>query len=193
MIVFGQRTGRFFLEPYYWCLPLLIIQSHAQKWVRAVKHVVVLQGFLLIPFVAFLGYVIGPGIISNAGRERLMSTAASFYDESRWMRDVLPVGAVICTDVRSRALLRHRVFPIEYLYFTDFRDRAQAARFEHLVFKKYQVSYLVLSPAGSSGVVKWRCADSLVAGPVVFKTGARNPYNRQSYKASIYTAQCGSK
>jgi hypothetical protein len=189
MAVFGQRTARFFLEPYYWCLPVLIIEASTRRWVRMVSSAVAIQAFLLIPFVGFLCKVLGEGIISDSGRERLMSSAASFYDESRWAREVLPRDAVVCTDIRSRALLPCKVFPIEYLYFTDFRDSVQVTRFLELMYRKYKVNYLVISPQGPSGVVRWRCSDSLIAGPVIFNTGTRNPYNKQPYKAFIYTVR----
>lgn len=189
IVAFGQRTARFFLEPYYWGLPILIAESGRRRWLRAVGGAVVLQFFLLIPFVSFLCIVMMPGIASNSGRARLMSAAASFYDESRWMEGLVPRDAVVCTDIRSRALLHHKLFPIEYLYFTDFKDSAQVARFEDLLYRKYKVRYLVLIHQGSSGVAIRDYADSLIAGPITFYTGTRNPYNRQAYKAFIYSVR----
>jgi hypothetical protein len=189
MVAFGQRTARFFLEPYYYSLPILIIESRNRIWIKAVSNVVVLQFFLLTPFVAYLCKVISPGAISDLERLRVMSSAASFFDEAQWMGEMTPRNAVVCTDIRSRSLLHNNLFPIEYVYFTDFKDSAQVARFEDLLFRKYKVSCLVLIHHGSSGVVIRDYAGSLIAGPVTFYTGTRNPQNRQPYKAFIYSVR----
>jgi hypothetical protein len=189
MVLSGQKAARFYVEPYYWSLPILLVAVNKRLKGDTLSAGGIAQFFLLLPFVAFSFFTLGSGIVSDSGRIRLMTKSASFYEEAQWAKHHIPAGAVICTDIRSRALLSHEVFPIEYMYFTQFKDSAQAKYFDYLFYEKYKVTHLLLTDNGITKAVLDRYAGTLLSGPDTFKAATRNPYNRSSYRTFLFAVK----
>lgn len=181
----APRVSRFFLEPFLWCFPLLLLaQSEVIR--RLSVTIAKLQFVVIFPLLLLFFYASAPAVFSNAGREAFLNKNASFYQESRWLKKALPQDAVICTDIRSRALLAHKSFPIEYLYFTSFSDSVQRRHFDSLFYQEYKVGYLVLAEQGLSGKIRKLYGGARIAGPFTFNSGSRNPWNRQEVSVSVY-------
>jgi len=177
MLLQGQRTARFFLEPYYWCLFLFATISTIPKWISYTIQAVKLQFVVLVPLILFSAYRLAPGIVSDKQRKNVMAAYAVGYEQAKWIEETVPVDAMICTDIRSRALLSRKYFPLEYMN----TDTATLREMLH----RYKVNYLVLidNPKQHKKILAFR--GELIATKE-FTKATRNPLNKKQYTFSIY-------
>lgn len=183
-IGFGQKTARFFVEPYLWMLPVVLLNAASQKTGKYVLKLGVAQFLLLLPFIAFSFYLLVPGIVSGNLREKVLVRSAYGYAESRWLDKVLPQDARIATGLRSRAWLPRPFFPKEYLYL-PMKDSNRTAKMDSML-KAYRINYLVLEDGTGLEKFKTQYAGTIVAGPEKFTLATRNPFNSSSYELVVY-------
>lgn len=183
ILLLGQKTSRFFLEPLFWLLPIVFfeLKNHPQK--KLLFNLFSVQFYLLLPFVLVAFFVLGRGLWSNAYREKLMSETASYYRESVWINEFLPQKANIATDIRSRSLLKMNSIPFEYIFFYQPKD---STKMQQLLYEKYKIDYLVLSDEMNNLEFKKHFAGKIIAGPKTFETATRNPFNKKTYQVCIY-------
>lgn len=174
--VSGQKTARFFLEPYYWSVCIFLGVAISSNWLKYLRGLIVWQFVLVLPLIVLSAGLLIPGIVSDNGRDAVMNKYAAGYAECKWIDNTIPKDAVILTDIRSRALLPRRYMPIEYMR-TDSSTLATA-------LQKYHVAYLIL--AESKGL---RSIDTFKGEKIAsaqFNKAARNPLNKATYILSIY-------
>jgi hypothetical protein len=182
--VFGQKSSRFFYEPYLWMLPLFVIQAQQVKWAKYFAVAGQLQLLLLIPFVLFGASILAPGLISDKGREAVMSSYTPGYKESKWIDSILPADAKICGDLRSKSLLSRPYVPNEYLLFTRANDSTQIQNLDRML-DEYRTEYIILPGSKRFDGIRQRYAGELI-GSSSFSYATRNPFNRRTYVLSIY-------
>jgi hypothetical protein len=186
-IFFGQATARFFVEPYFWLLPVFVWSLPSCKAYLYVARVQVVQLFLLFPFIAYSAYLLVPSLLGNRQRERLLLNSAFGYAETRWMEAVIPTNKVIATSVRSRAFLPRPYFPREYLAIGT-SNALKEKKVDSLI-RSYNVQYVIAIPGADADRFISRHNGFLIAGPRVFKAATRNPYNSRKYQLAIYKLQ----
>lgn len=180
----GQRTARFFLEPFLWSLVLFftVATLKVKEWISKlarVQNLIVLPGFLL------LLYTLLPGILSDKDRDRMMYKCALGYAHSKWLDSILYKNDCILTDVRSRSLLHQTVFPIEYKQYGFLLDKKYPDSLSRMI-KKYNVSYFVVHEPSS--IIKSQQAHIVtkVVGPIMLPNAVRNPFNTRMLPYVIY-------
>lgn len=183
IILGGQKTSRFFLEPLFWLLPLAFVElkNHPKK--RIIFNYFSFQFYLMLPLVLVASVDLGWGLSSNAARENLMQKSSSYYEESKWVNEFLPKSAHIATDIRSRSFLKIESLPFEYIFFYQAKD---STKMSQLLKEKYKTDFLVLSDEVNNLDFKKQFAGKLIAGPKKFKTATRNPFNKKEYQVSVY-------
>jgi len=181
----GQSAPRFFLEPVLWSLPLALGGTHSVPGFKYFNIALKLQLLILIPFIGFGIYSLGPSLLSNEWRETILTRSSDGYSESIWINKVVPPEATICVGSRSRAFLSRKYFPWEYLFFSSLKNQKEAALLDFKLRKQYKVDYLVL-PVSDFQELKKRYAGTIVAGPKKFRAAVRNPLNSTEYEMIIY-------
>lgn len=181
----GQKTSRFFLEPFIWLLPFFLPQARrflAARWLVAAG---IVQFLLLIPFYGYAAFLLGRGILSDGQRHTLLSSSASGYEAAMWIDTTLPKDAVIATEVRSRCLLSQQHFPLEYMSFSNYGNARSMQLLDSMVYNQYKVQYIILSNDSTlRGFAARYAGDTL--SKRLFLSATRNPFNRVSVPLTIY-------
>lgn len=179
-VVLGQKTGRFFMEPYLWVLPIFLSELQERKWFRYLVIGGQLQFFLLLPMLGYAAIEFGRGSLSDKQRINVLTRHSSGYAESKWIDSLLPSDAVIATTIRSRALLPHPYFPKEYFYLMGMNQKM----FDSLLLQTYKVNYLVI-PDGMANT-KFKGYHIKKIATRSFPYATRNPFNSGQYNLSIF-------
>lgn len=183
-IIAGQSTARFFVEPFLWALPLFFLHT-MPGWTRSISIIGKAQYLIMIPCFAFLLFVLLPGTFSNKQREQLMYHSALGYAHVRWLDSTLSEGNMILTDVRSRSLFHHPVFPVEYVLYAN-RLQKKYPDSLHSMMLHYKVKYLVLPDMQRFSLVKKNFAAEELKAPIDIPNAVRNPFNKKKISYCIY-------
>lgn len=179
-IISGQRTGRFFLEPYLWALPIFLSQSQNHKWFKYLALAAQLQFILLLPMFGYAAIELGRGSLSDKQRINVLTKHAAGYAESKWIDSLLPRDAVIATTIRSRALLPRPYFPKEYFYLMGVNQKM----FDSLLIQNYKVDYLVIPEVMANTKFKGYGLRKIASR--AFYSATRNPFNKSYYTLSVF-------
>jgi len=180
----GQKTARFFIEPYLWLLLPVLLHLSQKKWGKYALRMANVQLLLLLPVVLFSFYSLAPAILSNKLREKVLIRSSFGYAESKWLDEVLPAEARIATGLRSRAYLPTPFFPREYLYLGT--KRTELALQTKQMIQTYGINYLVLEKNEATEKLLTDYNAILYAGPKKFNIATRNPFNSAQYELAIY-------
>ena len=105
--VFGQSVARSFYEFILWIAVGLCLCSFQVVRERTTIKAIGFQG-IGVMIMAIIGiYTLSPGVLSLKLREQVMLRTAHQYQAIKWVNEILPEGAVVATDLRSVALLKH--------------------------------------------------------------------------------------
>jgi hypothetical protein len=185
IIVLGQSTSRFFLEPLMWAIPLILTSVASTHFFRLLFILARLQIVVVAMFLMFGVYYLSPSIISTKLRAKVMERSSEGYAESLWLNETLPKDARIVFANRSRAFLSRPFMPWEYLYFSQMDGSENIQKLRHKMTAQYGINYLVL-PAQGFDKFKKEFAGELVYGPKKFMQATRNPFNSTEYELSVY-------
>lgn len=187
----GQTTARFFLEPYLWVAAAVA----GSTWSRG-KNLLVwglgLQAALMVALASFAAVRLLPGALSPGLRDRVMSQNANGYAEARWMGEVLPPEAVIVADMRSRALLPRPFAVLEMYGDPRIPSEVRRRRICEEVTARRVTALVVGRPPAESELVQVVGAARLLAGPAYFRAATRNPWNAgAAYRAFAFAVDGG--
>lgn len=185
ILIFGQASSRFLLEPVFWSIPLFMTVYNDHKYFKYVIFTARLQLLIVFPLVLFGIYNLAPSILTNSLRNEVMLNSSNGYAESIWIDDVLPPHARIAIANRSRAFLPRPYLPWEYLLFSSMGNREEAAQLDQKLKHQYKTEYLIL-PRFGFNEIRNKYAGKIIAGPKTFYTATRNPLNRMKYEMIIY-------
>ncbi|SEI53256.1 Protein of unknown function [Dyadobacter koreensis] len=185
ILIGGQASSRFLLEPVLWSAPLFITTFNLNRYYKFFILAARLQLFILVPFLIAGLYILMPSMLSNSLREKVLLSSSNGYAESAWINNTLPSNARICIASRSRAYLPRTYFPWEYLYFTSMATHQEAEELDHKLKSEYKIDYIILPPTGFEEI-RSKYAGQIVAGPKKFFLATRNPLNTSEYEMVIY-------
>jgi hypothetical protein len=184
---------RFFLEPYMWCaaaaarVPWRPLKALFFKALTA-------QAVLVAGVAVYLSVVLLPGVLTQTGRERVMTLMAPGYAEAKWLDAMLPPDAVVLGEFRSRALLprpfavgdRFVLVLADRFFLTDVPNwKQQLTEF----VKENRVTVLMTWYPIESPPYLWLATryGTPLAGPTKFRNAARSPFNRDGLTGWIVT------
>ena len=185
ILVGGQASSRFLLEPILWSAPLVITAFYQNRYYKYFILTARFQLFILIPFLVTGVYTLASSLFSDFQREKVLLKSSNGYMESKWIDEVLPLNARICIASRSRAFLPRPYFPWEYLHFTSMEVRTEAGVLDHKLKEEYKIDYIILPPTGFEAI-RSKYAGKVIAGPKKFSLATRNPFNSSEYEMVIY-------
>jgi len=188
----GQISSRFFLEPLFWTIFLFTNAYNSSSFSKYFLFFPKLQLFVILAFVSFGIYSLGPSVLTNNLREKVMLQSLNGYAESKWLNKILPDDARIATASRSRAFSPRPYFPWEYFIFSSPEDQEQAVALGKKLRDEYKITHLVLPYHGFESL-KQLYAGDLVYGPKRFTVASRNPFNRSEYEIAVYKIKTDKK
>ena len=185
--IFGQKSSRFFLEPYYWILmavsisPAIIKSDAPLSWLR---WPVIIQAIVVTGLWLFGAIMLSPSAISQGMRDKIMNRSADGYTVMKWADEVLPMDAVLLSNHRSIALAPRDVVS---MYWSDYVRSDTTEALPYLLrIKKRKVTHVLITRNIAYAKLKG-CFGNLVAGPSYARKAVRNPVNRgELYPAWIY-------
>lgn len=186
IVLLGQETSRFFIEPLLWVLPLFLLRADEFRWGRGAIAIGTLQFFVTLPLSMYLAWSLGRGALAPSLQQAVMRRNASFYEPAEWVNSIVPANALLRTDIRSRSLLPMPVFPIEYHYARN-AGAGKLRVVDSLLENRYKVAYIAVIDPDEWFVQKY--CGARVAGPKTFQNATRNPFNRGTYSMVIYRAR----
>jgi len=184
ILVGGQVSSRFFMEPLLWTIPLFVSVYSSSPYFRYFLLIPKLQIFIIVPLLLFGLYNMSPSLLSDKLRHEVMMRSANGYAESLWLDEILPADARIATTSRSRAFLPRPYLPWEYLIFTSQSDEKQINTLQKKL-AEYKITYMVLPYHGAEELKKLYAGD-LIYGPKKFPLAVRNPFNKSEYELAVY-------
>lgn len=191
-VILGQKSSRFFIEPYYWILmavsisPAIIKSNAPLSWL---KWPVAIQAVVATGLWMFGAITLAPSAISQDMRDKIMDRSANGYTVMKWADEVLPIDAVLLSNHRSIALAPRDVVSMDWSNHVR-SDTAEAIPYL-LRIKKRKVTHVLITGSLADAKLKG-CFGNLVAGPSYARKAVRNPVNRgEQYPAWIYEFNSG--
>jgi hypothetical protein len=179
--LFGQKTARFFIEPYMWVLPL-IVTGYSDRMKKILFAGSNIQMVLLVPFFLYASFTLVPVILSDRLRHKTMLQYAHGYAESLWLNEILPENVTICTNIRAKTLLPRATFPREYISMLLNKDLT--IRNEYAVMmSRYDPEYFVFDSHRVKQVQQYYTVQEVARK--TFYRATRNPFNRQPYELVV--------
>lgn len=186
-LVLGQLAPRFFLEPYLWAGAALA----AAPWGRLKRVIaagVLLQGGLSAAMALYGAATLFPGALTPALRDKVMTRAAAGYAESRWLDEVLPPDAALIEPGGRFFAFTPRPFAVATSVTLPLPEAESDRRLERLI-RDFHLDTVVVDGDLADGAVKRlleRCG-SPMSTIATFPIATRNPFNRATYPARIFT------
>lgn len=177
MVLLGQKSARFFVE-VYGVLLIALLASPRVRMQRWQMGVVWLQTFLTLAVALASLWLLGPGIFTREGRDKVMTRCSHGYAICKWLDHVLPPEAVIVASNNGNYFMPRPFVPYVLFQHANWNDPDQLQRLRVLA-RAGGVNTLVGPPAvtnkfkqlGFEVVREW-------APSGVFPVAARNPFNQ---------------
>jgi hypothetical protein len=174
----GQRTARFFLEPYIW-LYLFIYYKIKDKEFKKIKILRITNQLLSTFTISILLYAIFNltiGIFSIELREKVLEKNANGYTLSKWVNSKLPTGSKVLLEHRSLSLFNQNIYSADWADFVNFDKSEEELYISYL--KNIKIDYIVIVNDNNPQDSKlYKYCDKLAFGPYSFKVATRNPFN----------------
>lgn len=176
-ILFTNASPRYFLGPYLW----IVAAGAASAWTTGKRLLfkLMLGQLVVVALIAMFGAAtLFPGSITSSWRDRVMSRAAFGYAETRWLNQVLPLEAVVLTNLRSSALMPRPYLSSDIFNFFDLGKPDELARFKSLAVAAQANTLVTVGPLppGNASILLPGVGE-ILAGPKEFYRGVRNPMN----------------
>lgn len=173
-ILAGQKTARFFLEPFIWTGVVLVFLAPIQINIivkNVIKGLCIFKIALLIYGVSTLSR----GIINIEQRKIVLENTASGYRLSEWVNSLLDSESKILLGHRSMSLFNQKTYSTDWLKFIDKGESEELYYLQYL--KKQNVDYVVLIADDPKKSNLFKYCNDLAYGPFSYKTATRNPFN----------------
>jgi hypothetical protein len=185
-ICFAPQIGRMYLEPYFWLLIILVLQSNssALSTYTFLKWPILLQAFIVIIAAGFGAISLFPGALLSSWRTNIMEHFANGYEIMQWADKILPKDAILLNQHRSMALSPRDSVSYEWAGYVDFINGESEIYLNRL--KNKNISHiLIIGPINYAAPLA-NCFGDVLAGPGIGHVATRNPFNQgQKYEAWI--------
>ncbi len=182
VIAAGQRTSRFFLEPYLLFAAAVAVAAGLPSWQKWYSRALSLQLACVMALAAIGAWVLFPGAVSWDGRRRTMEKHACHYAIMRWADTVLPPDALLFLDLRSNAISPRPFVANEYRYLVAVGDREWCG----IVRSLPRNNVFLLTDNINGRHLLPVLPTAICPAPRTFPLGTRNPFNNIRIKAALY-------
>jgi hypothetical protein len=182
-VIFGQKSARFFLEPFYWFLiayhlGCVSTSSFSILTGQTIKFLISMQAGAVYLMLIFGVIAVLPGALLSSWREKVMNRSANGYAAMRWANEVLPVGVTMISAIRSVALAPRFVIPNDWQSYV--LEGSSGAKVYASIVAEKSPEYLLVSTSRGAPAPQTPCATNVYAGPFTTQVATRNPFNSGS-------------
>jgi hypothetical protein len=179
----GPTTSRTYLEPFFWMLMVIRLQSDdtlsaGWSWLRWP-----VRGQAVVTIMCcWLGAVlVFPGALTGKWRDAVMDRCADGYTVMKWADSVLPDHCILLNGQRSMALAPRDAVAL------DWYSYAPDAEPYLMRLKERGVTHILVTSGSRPHGVLSECMGTLLAGPFTAHLATRNPFNSGAeYQVWIY-------
>lgn len=176
VLVMGQRTNRFFVEPYFWLLMACALAPAGGLRAGSVRWLIGAQAVVMVASSWFGALTLFPGALRGESRTSIMERSANGYTVMKWLGVVAPADAVVLSEHPSLALSPRPVVSMEWTESIG-PDRQEWLPYLRLLRVRGVTHLLHLGPLDASMPLRG-CLGEVTAGPEPVRQATRNPYNR---------------
>jgi len=183
-VLLGPSTSRSYLEPYFWLLMVVALQSDQPRLTRArwVTWPVAAQAAFAIGLFWYGAATLFPGALTWQWRSVVMNRSANGYRVMKWADSKLPSDAVLLSAHRSIALAPRDAVSLDWSSVATVGSPDAEPYLRRLRDRGVTHMLVLGSPPNFMGLSG--CAGELVAGPGDDQTAARNPYFGSEHSAA---------
>ena len=179
--LFGQPSGRFFLEPYFWMLIIFakLEHNHIHKYLR---YLFSFQFIGTIVAIYFGVFTLSVGSINSKLRDKVMSKSANGYSLYKWGNSEINENDNFISMHRSVSLGNNRAISTTFLFYLeeyhDYNDKLIYIEQIEKSNPKYILSFMNIESLDFFN----NCISGLhLTKKNVGNHAARNPFNRGGY------------
>lgn len=185
LVLLSPPNSRSYLEVYFWSLMVLSFQAPPALFIlhRRFFHIpLILQSAAVLGMCCFGIVNFLPGMVSEQGRNRVMTSMANGYSLVQWLDDVLPAEAVILSAHRSVGLWPRKSVSLDWSKYTAI-SHPDALVYLYRI-REEGVSHLLITGKTLEQSEHLQffsgCLPGGVIGPQETFVATRNPFNRSS-------------
>jgi hypothetical protein len=172
--IFGQRTPRFFLEPFYWFCLYFYLNGGSyffdkNSFVKIIKLFSFLQSIVVIIILIFYLYQTFPAYTSSFNREEILRKHSFQYDVMNWINSTVPANSIVISDFRSLSLLENNFLAMDWSWFID--PTKESAKIYLKKLKNFDDIYYATDLNFEN---KFICVEYIYAGPYFYKIASRS-------------------
>ena len=182
----GQRTARFFLEPFYWTM-VSCIYFGTWKNFKLFNILCKAQVVLIIPMIFYGIIFLSSGSLTSNMKHDVLKKNANGYSLFKWSNSIISESEPIISTHRSISYGKSKTIPIDFIIFDVASDKNNNILIEEIkrINPKYLLDY-------GSKPVKNETLKNCIGALLQEKKkvgihATRNPFNRSvSYNGYIY-------
>lgn len=178
--IFGQKSSRFFLEPYLWFMMAILIHGKLRFDVlnKFLFVGVIAQSFLILGILIFGILTISVGAYSDKLRDSVMKAHSMSYSEMVWADKILPTDAKVLIYSRFMATVPRYAIASDWRGYVPTNDERKV--FYEKITETKMPDFVIFSTPPNVMPVMDRCNGFIYAGPFRSHVATRNPWNSGS-------------
>jgi hypothetical protein len=180
-MVYGSRTSRSYLEPYFWILMILTPKHyyiHHYKTRMLIRTGVLMQCFMIGMVFIYSIFSMGPGLVSASGRSDVMTKYANGYEVMKWVDNIAPKDAVLLTSHRAMGLSPRNAISSDW---AGYVENDNETNYYLNILKKRRITHILFQGNDYQQTIIYRlfikCVVDVI-GPGKAHTATRNPFNQ---------------
>ena len=189
-ILFGQPTGRFFIEPFLWLTvgSIFYLNSKNNLLFTVCKKLITINSIVIFGAILFTIVNFLPGILSIKNHKNILAKYGNGYNLYEWAHKNLPDDSVILTSHRSYLFSKNQFVSYDFRLYLSTQD--QLNYYIDSLIKK-NPTHMLYSSVDHNNLqdVFKNCRGKLVIrGKNVHERKPRNPFNytKVQYDGYIY-------
>ena len=182
----GQRTARFFLEPFYWIM-ISCIYFGTWKNLRIFNFLCKMQIILVIPIIFYGIVYLSSGSLTSSLKHKVLERNANGYSLFNWSNSIILKSEPIISKHRSISYGKSKTIPIEFIKYGGIWDENSYMLIDEV--KKINPIYFLDygSKPIKNSTLKNCIGKLLFQKEKVGMRATRNPLNRSKpYNGYIY-------
>ena len=189
VFLFGQPSGRFFLEPYLWIL--IVVSKYDKNFINfPLKLLFRAQFIFVIAAVYFAVLTLSIGSLNSSLRDKVMTKTANGYSLYKWSNSLIRDDGTVLSMHRSVSLGKTKTVSTTFLFYM-YNIENSKIYIEQI--EETKPKYFLTYHNQSIGVKENKFFFKNCLGPLIAKKenvgmhAARNPFNRGSpYTGYLY-------
>ena len=181
---FGQLTGRFLIEPFFWLLIIFSIEKISIN--KPFKILTIIQSSFVFVFLLYGVYILTPGVLNKKLYEKVMKNTANGYSLINWAEKKIITGDKYILLQRSSGISENSI-STTFTYYID-KDSSEQINYFLKIIAEHNPKYLVSKVDVKDNLIFKECIEKLIFYENnVGRYTARNPMNiGKEYNGYIY-------